>query len=370
MVAGFAGFGFPKAHSAAFGLLAYQSTWLRVHYGPEFLCALLNEQPMGFYPPDSLAHEAQRRGIPLRAPDVNLSAAQCTVEEDGAVRIGLGYVRGVREQEIAALLAARGESGAFRDVAELAGRVPAARASLEQLAWSGACDALAGPPAGRERRSALWALGVAMPGLRVPGGTQLALALDAGPIPALRGLGRWEALLADYATTGVTLADHALAILRPHLDGVALSTDLDRLPHGAPVTVAGLVVARQRPETASGVVFMLLEDEFGVINLIVPPAIYERHRHVARAEPLVLAEGRLERPPAGGGTINVLVAELRTLDPELAGLEAAPIARLPSRDVHAPTEPAEPIEERVAAAAGGFRAVAPPVQSFGRGRSR
>ena len=104
MVAGFAGFGFPKAHSAAFGLLAYQSTWLRVHYGPEFLCALLNEQPMGFYPSDSLAHEAQRRGIVLLPVDVNVSQAECSVE-DGAVRIGLGYVRGVRAEEVATLVA-------------------------------------------------------------------------------------------------------------------------------------------------------------------------------------------------------------------------------------------------------------------------
>ena len=363
MVAGFAGFGFPKAHSAAFGLLAYQSTWLRVHYGPEFLCALLNEQPMGFYPPDSLAHEAQRRGIALRAVDINASAAECTVEDRGAVRVGLGYVRGVQEQEIAALVAAREGGGPFASIAQLAARVPAARASLEQLAWSGACDALAGagPSA---RRSALWALGVATPGRRVPGGVQLALALEVGAIPQLRGLGRWETLLADYATTGVTLSDHALAILRPRLDAVATSTELERLPHGAQVTVAGLVVARQRPETAHGVVFMLLEDEHGPINLIVPPAIYERHRHLVRAEPLILAHGRLERPPAGGGAINVLVRQLRTLDDELTETEAAPVAKLPPREAPSPT--AEPQPARAAAA--GMRAVAPPVQSFGRGR--
>jgi error-prone DNA polymerase len=387
MVAGFAGFGFPKAHSAAFGLLAYQSTWLRVHYGPEFLCALLNEQPMGFYPPDSLIHEAQRRGIELRAVDVNRSGAECSVEDSsrgrggGAVRIGLGYVRGVRADEVAALECARNEGGPFRSVGDLAARVPAARSSLEQLAWSGACDALAGPcPAGRERRSALWALGVATPADRVPGGTQLALAADppsrgagGAATPPLRELTRWEALLADYATSGVTLHDHALAILRPRLDGVATSTELERIPHGAPVVVAGLVVARQRPETASGVVFMLLEDEHGAVNLVVPPALYERRRHVVRAEPLILAEGLLERPAAGGGTINVLVRELRTLDAELEGIAAAPLARLPAREVHSPAEPAEPVEppasgDRQRVAAAGFRAVAPAPQSFGRGR--
>jgi error-prone DNA polymerase len=370
MVAGFAGFGFPKAHSAAFGLLAYQSTWLRVHYGPEFLCALLNEQPMGFYPPDSLAHEAQRRGITLRAVDINASLAECSIEDPpcapaggGAVRIGLGYVRGVHAEEVAALVRAREEGGQFGSVAELAARVPAARPSLEQLAWSGACDALAG-----ERRRALWDLGVAIPGRRVPGGTQLALALDAGPTPQLRGLDRWETLLADYATSGVTLNDHALAILRPRLHGVATSAQLLNVRHGAQVTVAGLVVARQRPETAGGVVFMLLEDEHGPVNLIVPPALYERRRHLVRAEPLILAHGRLERPPAGGGTINVLVRDLRTLDEELERIAAAPVARLPQREIHSPPQPAAPPERRVAAA--GFRAVAPPVQSFGGGRRR
>ena len=383
MVAGFAGFGFPKAHSAAFGLLAYQSSWLRVHHGSEFLCALLNEQPMGFYPPDSLAHEAQRRGIELRRVDVNCSQAECTVEPHGvdaaahaprrgsahapiprgshatpgAVRIGLGYVRGVRAEEIAELVAAREAEGPFRSLSDLIARVPAARSSLEQLAWSGACDALAG-----SRRGALWSLGVAIGARRVASGTQLALPLDLGPPPALRELGRWERLLADYATSGVTLEDHALAILRPRLPAVATSTELDRLRHGAAVSVAGLVVARQRPETASGVVFMLLEDEHGTVNLIVPPVLYERRRHVVRAEPLILARGRLERPPAGGGNVNVLVREIETLDDVLSE-HTAELVPLPAKDVHAATRDGSP---------GGadLRAVAPPVQSFASGRRR
>jgi error-prone DNA polymerase len=364
MVSGFAGFGFPKAHSAAFGLLAYQSSWLRVHYGAEFLCALLNEQPMGFYPPDNLAHEAQRRGIELRAVDVNASAAECTVE-GGAVRIGLGYVRGVHAEEVAALVGARTADGPFKSLSELVARVPAARPSLEQLAWSGACDALA---AGR--RGALWALGVALPARRVPGATQLALPLDPGPLPVLAELGRWERLLANYATSGMTLDDHALAILRPRLDGVATSAELSRLRHGAAVSVAGIVVARQRPETASGVVFMLLEDEHGTVNLIVPPALYERRCHIVRAEPLILARGRLERPPTGGGTINVLVRELRTLDDALSEQTAA-ISDLPARGLSYPADPAhspKPGEQHDAAA--DLRAVAPPAQSFASGRRR
>ena len=146
MIVGFSGFGFPKAHGAAFGLLAYQSTWLRVHYGPEFLCGLLNEQPMGFYAPDTLAHEAQRRGIELAPADVNASEVECTVEEVGPparVRIGLGYVLGVRADEVEALVEARRERGPFRSLADLASRAGAGRPALEKLAWAGACDALA-----------------------------------------------------------------------------------------------------------------------------------------------------------------------------------------------------------------------------------
>jgi error-prone DNA polymerase len=153
MVRGFSGFGFPKAHGAAFGLLAYQSTWLRVHYGPEFLCSLLNEQPMGFYPPDALVHEAQRRGIEVLAPDVNESEAECDMKlggsEHGRVRIGLGYVRGVRAAEVAELVAARRAGGRFRSLSDLASRGASSAGSLELLAWSGACDALAEGAAAR-----------------------------------------------------------------------------------------------------------------------------------------------------------------------------------------------------------------------------
>ena len=363
-VRGFSGFGFPKAHGAAFGLLAYQSTWLRVHYAPEFLCALLNEQPMGFYPPDALVHEAQRRGLTILPPDVNASEVDCTVEmapahsgvAGGTVRIGLGYVRGVQRQDAEALVAAREAGGPFRDLGELAARAGAGRPALELLAWSGACDALAGG----DRRVALWRLGVATPGRRVPQGTQLALGLDLPQAPGLTKLGAWGELLADYDATGLTARSHPLAQLRPALPrGVAASRELPRIDHGARVRVAGMVVARQRPGTASGVVFMLLEDEHGTINLIVPPKLYERSRLTVRTEPLVLAAGRLERHPAAGGGINVLVERIEPL--------------------HAPSETLADVRELAPAgtadgdepgAVGDFRAVAPAVMSFAQGRRR
>src|SRR5215208_1018052 len=369
MIMGFSGFGFPKAHGAAFGLLAYQSTWLRVHYGPEFLCALLNEQPMGFYTSDTLAHEAQRRGIELIAPDVNLSAEECTVDEEGRIRLGLNFVLGARSAELSALVAAREAGGPFRSLADLASRAGAGRAILDRLAWAGACDALAAAEGGAQaRRTALWRLGVAAPGTALKEGTQLALPLDLPGAPALESLSAWDAMVADYATTSLTLGPHPIALLRPDLPAGAVSTrDLETLAHETPVSIGGLVVARQRPGTAKGIVFILLEDEFGTVNLIVPPPVYERHRLTVRSEPLLLAIGRLEKLPIAGGAINIYVRELRALAAPATGggaevvplpgrgIPAAEPAALPGRG--APdTEPAAP----PAVAAVGVKPAAPP----------
>jgi error-prone DNA polymerase len=375
MIQGFSGFGFPKAHGAAFGLLGYQSTWLRVHYGPEFLCSLLNEQPMGFYPPDALVHEAQRRGIEVTAPDVNRSAAECDLDEAGRVRIGLGYVRSVREQEVKALVAAREAGGRFRSLADLGSRAGASASSLELLAWSGACDSLVqGVERRSARRIALWQLGVATPGRKVPGGTQLALPLDLPAPPKLRGLSAWESMLADYGTTGLTTSAHPMALLRERLPADAVtSRELGTLEHGARVRAGGLVVARQRPGTANGIVFVLLEDEHGTINLIVPPEVYERHRLTVRTEPLMFVEGKLERLPAAGGAINVLVDRAsQIVAPDQLVAEVKDFSMLDERELARVRADATAAAERAAAAneAEDFRTVAPPVISFAAGRRR
>jgi error-prone DNA polymerase len=368
MIQGFSGFGFPKAHGAAFGLLAYQSTWLRVHYGPEFLCSLLNEQPMGFYPPDALVHEAQRRGIEVLAPDVNRSGAECEIDDAGRVRIGLGYVRSVREQEVKDLVAVREAGGPFRSLSDLASRSGASAPSLELLAWSGACDSLAERHAGAARRIALWQLGVATPGHKVPGGTQLALPLDLPAPPALKRLSDWETMLADYGTTGLTTRAHPIRLLRDRLppDSVT-SRELETLPHGQRVKVGGLVVARQRPGTANGIVFILLEDEFGTINLIVPAKLYESHRLIVRTEPLTLAEGKLERLPAAGGAISVLVDKVGSIvAPDRVVAEVKDFSLLDERE-RARKQAAGPAQSQDPE---DFRAVAPPVMSFAAGRRR
>ncbi|MGI8874796.1 MAG: OB-fold nucleic acid binding domain-containing protein, partial [Egibacteraceae bacterium] len=270
----------------------------------------------------------------------------------------------------------------------------------ERLAWSGACDALAGEegassvpgggglsspghivrsqptPGGAAapvspRRVALWQLGVAAPAqpLAATGDTQLALPLDLPAPPRLGALEAWEAMVADYATTGVSIARHPMTLLRGGLAGrgALTSAELARTAHGTTVRIAGLVVARQRPATANGVVFLLLEDEHGTVNVIVPPPVYERDRLAVRAEPLVLAEGRLERHAAGGGAINVVARALRAL--QAPGHDArvhAPSAReAGSESTNGAAE-----EEGREAAGGDFRAVAPPAMSFAQGRRR
>ena len=372
MVRGFSGFGFPKAHGAAFGLLAYQSTWLRVHFSPEFLCSLLNEQPMGFYPPDALIHEAQRRGIEVLSPDVNESQAECDLNDGERVRIGLGYVRGVREQEIRDLVAAREEHGRFRSLSDLASRAGIATPSLALLAWSGACDALADGAGGASRRIALWQLGVVTPGKNVPGGKQLALPLDIPAPPQLRGLSSWERMLADYSSTGLTTRTHPLALLRDRLPaGAVTSRDLPTLRHGTRLQVGGLVVARQRPGTANGVVFILLEDEHGTINLVIPASVYERHRLIVRTEPLMLAQGRLERHPAAGGAINVLVDQLTSISaPDQVLAEVKDFSMLDEQVRRGRLAQAAGQGSQENDQAEDFRAVAPPVMSFASGRRR
>ncbi|HUJ92356.1 MAG TPA: error-prone DNA polymerase [Gaiellaceae bacterium] len=305
---GFSGFGFPKSHAAAFGLLAYQSAWLRHHYPAEFLASLLNAQPMGFYPPSTLVRDAQRHGVETRPPDVCRSAAHCDLEEE-AVRIGLAYVQGISQEDAFAIVEERG-NGQYVSLEDLAQRAALREDGLVALVESGACDSF-GP-----RRDLLWRLGLVPRPQSVPGsgGEEKQLALPLGPTvetPDLPEPTVWERMLADYKRTSLSIGVHPLELLRPHLPpGTLSSLELLDRPNGSRVAVAGMVVARQRPATANGVVFMLLEDEHAQVNLILPPQVYERFRAVVRGEPLLLARGRYEHVDRNR---NVLVAELRSL---------------------------------------------------------
>jgi error-prone DNA polymerase len=309
---GFSGFGFPKSHAAAFGLLAYQSAWLRHHYPAEFLCALLNAQPMGFYPPATLVRDGQRRGVDTRPPDANISVAKCVVE-DGAVRIGIEYVNGVGKDEALAVVEERDHAGPYGSIRELAQRTQLSEHALETLIVAGACDCFARP-----RRELLWELGMVPRTHSVPGSAgeerQLALPLDPTvPTPALPEATVWEQMLADYRTTSLSVGVHPMQLLREHLPhDVVSSEELHAQRDRVQVTVAGMAVARQRPATANGVVFMLIEDEFGQMNLIVPPRVYDTYRALVRSEPLILARGRFEKVDRNE---NVLVRELESLGP-------------------------------------------------------
>jgi error-prone DNA polymerase len=267
---------------------------------------------MGFYPPATLVRDGQRRGVETRPPDVNVSGAKCTVE-DGAVRIGIDYVNGIGAEDAKAVVEERERTDTFASVRDLAQRTQLSDHGLETLIVSGACDCFALP-----RRQLLWQLGLVPRSQSVPGSggeeKQLALPLEpTADTPELPEPSVWERMLADYRTTSLSVGVHPLELLRSHLpQGVLSSRDLDSMRNRAQVAVAGMAVARQRPATANGVVFMLIEDEFGPVNLIVPPSVYDRHRAIVRGEPLILARGRFERIERNQ---NVLVHSLETLGP-------------------------------------------------------
>src|SRR5881398_2127153 len=327
-VIAFSEFGFPKSHAAAFGLLTYQSAWLRHYHPAEYYCALFNNQPMGFYSLDALGRDAKRNGIEIRLPDVNVSDVWCTVEgrgrgrwkageggqEAGGVRVGLGFIRDWSEDTATAVVTERTRRGPFRSVGDMVRRAPPKlkRTAIEHLVWVGGCDGF-----GLTRRELLWQVGLWLPPEAERGGDargrrQLELALD-HPYERLRfgGVAADERLLAEYAVLGFAASGHPLELLRDVLPpGVVQSDALPRLEHGAWVEVAGLVVARQRPETAKGFIFVLLEDEAGMVNVIVRPDVYERYRTAVRGEPLLWVRGKLAKDD---GTVNLLGEEVQGL---------------------------------------------------------
>src|SRR5438046_3016320 len=334
-VIAFSELGFPKSHAVAFGLLAYQSAWLRHYHPAEYYCALFNKQPMGFYSLDALGRDAQRNGVEIRLPDVNLSDVWCTVEggkgrlkagEGGrgadAVRVGLGFIRDWSEETATAVVDERAR-GPFRSVGDFVRRAPPKlkRSAIEHLVWVGGCDGF-----GLTRRELLWQVGLWLPpdaeqGGEARGRRQLELALD-HPFERLRfgGLAADERLLAEYAVLGFAASGHPLALLRDVLPpGVVQRDALPRLEHGARVEVAGLVVARQRPETAKGFVFVLVEDVAGMVNVIVRPDVYREHRTAIRGEPLLWVRGKLAKDD---GTVNVLAEEAKGLH---CGFEDPPV---------------------------------------------
>jgi len=314
-LAGFADYGFPKSHAAAFGFLAYQSCWLKHYYPAEFLCALLNNQPMGFYAPHVLINDAKRHGLRVLRPDVNASRLECTVEGRRTVRIGLSFTKGLSEDAALRIAAEREANGEYRSLADLVRRVALRPDAQQNLIAAGACDGF-----GLQRREMLWQIGlfVAPRGFRdkrtrAHGGQQLPLALPtAQDHVELPRTTFWERMTDEYRVLGLSVLHHPLGLLRSRLpQGMTSSKELASLPDGMKVWLPGLIVCRQRPGTAKGITFLLLEDEHGLVNIVVYPDLYEKQRLHVRSTPLLIVEGTLQ---LANNNVNVVAERLHPIE--------------------------------------------------------
>src|SRR4029453_16925303 len=294
----FANYGFPESHSVSFAYLVYASSWIKYHEPAAFCAALVNAQPMGFWSPHTLVRDARRHGVVVRTPAPNASLATATLEDQGAaVRLGLGSVRGVGKELAERIEHERVEHGPFERPEELVRRVPELTlANLETMATAG----VFGECFGMERRQALWAMGAVAQSR--PGRLEGMVTGDRPP--TLPGMSPMEEAVADLWSTGVSPDGHPTAFLRGQLRpiGVWTSAGLWECRPTSRVTVAGVVTHRQRPMTAQGVTFLNLEDETGLINVVVSKGCWARFRTVARSAPAMIVRGRLGR---GQGVIKI-----------------------------------------------------------------
>ncbi|MBS4096532.1 MAG: error-prone DNA polymerase [Sulfuricella sp.] len=317
-IQGFGEYGFPESHAASFALLAYVSAWLKHHEPAAFVCALLNSQPMGFYAPAQLVQDAKRHGVTVLPVDVVASAWDCTLEKTAsgeyALRLGLRLVKGFSQEGMACLAAARAQSD-FTSVEDLAVRGGLEKRDLKCLAAAGALAKLAG-----DRRKAYWEVAGVEPGIPLSAPIQEAQ-------PELLPPSEGQNLVADYASLGLTLGRHPLALLRERLQRqrMVTATELQAFPHGRITRVAGLVIGRQRPGTASGVTFLTLEDETGQINVVVWRDLAERQRRELLGARLLAVYGVLERQ---GGVTHLIAGRLRDFTQLLGNLVTQ------SRDFH------------------------------------
>ena len=344
----FAEFGFPESHAFSFAYLVYASAWLKVRKPEDFYAGVLAAQPMGFWSPQSLVADARRHGVRVLPADINRSLSQATVEQKGkhqvaeppeqwrtltphpaaptpldvhedlAVRLGLAPIKGLGERAAQAIVAERRAHGPYRDLADLARRVSLSRSNLETLAASGALDSL-----GVERRRALWAAAVLSdehgrrrgashqdPGAwfqpTLPGTVAGAVA------PALPAMTSREQQVADLSLTGVSTHGSPLTLLRPGLsaEGVLTTADLSDQEHGRRVRVAGVITHRQRPHTASGMIFLNLEDETGLLNVVCRAGMWRRYRSIGRRAGALIVRGTVER---GDGVIALMAEHLQAL---------------------------------------------------------
>lgn len=345
----FAAYGFPESHALSFALLAYASTWLKVHKPAEFTASLLNNQPMGFYSPATLLQDGRRHGLKAMPVCVAASDWNCTVERADTIRIGLRYIKGLREAAARQMLAARGERP-FASMEDFLQRTNFCPAERRALAAVGALNGLAG-----HRRAALWQIeaawtedeallrhavsepgsaeGPGIPGDSVDqsagwirGAPAAVFERDAAGAPHLHEFSPLapmtlpERFHADFSGMNLTTGIHPMALARPRLAGAWRAADLLLARDGECVTVAGSVICRQRPGTAKGFVFVSLEDETGIANVIVPPRLFERQRFVITREPALRITGRLQNQH---GVIHVKARDIEALTEALLPAQAS-----------------------------------------------
>jgi error-prone DNA polymerase len=300
---GFAEYGFCKSHAAGFALLCYQSAWLKKYYTPEFYAALLNNQPMGFYIPEVIVNDARRHGVAVLPVDINRSRGRCTVEE-GRVRLGFRYVKGVGDKAWQKIEEER-EKGPYSSLRGFYRRTRLEREAIESLILVGGMDCFGIP-----KRQLLWQLG-------------LILKEDIDRLPldfadqkvALVEMTEMEEVAADYRVQGLSCRHHPMQLVREGIsrDGVLKSSEIASLFDNTMVRIAGCVVSRQAPATAKGHVFLTLEDEDGLVNVVLKPKVYEKYRYIARREPFIVVEGTLQKKD---GVSNILAERLLPLRQE------------------------------------------------------
>jgi error-prone DNA polymerase len=342
-IQGFGEYGFPESHAASFALLVYASSWLKVHYPAEFAAALVNSQPMGFYSPSTILQDAQRHGVQLAPLDIGVSDWDCVCNRgthesndgDSArptwIRLGLRLVSGLGEDAGRRIEKARAERP-FAGVEDLTARARLDKKELVALAESGALDELCGG-----RRDAIWKVVAPRP-------SSLFESTDSEEArPSLARMSRAEQLVLDYERTGVSVSDHPMKLLRPRLPKKTQSSrDILSLRSGTKVSIAGMVICRQRPGTASGVVFVTMEDEYGFSNLVLWSKVFETYRHVATTSRLLMVHGRIERsddpkgykpadPNAPSSVVYVIAERLEHVDGQVPALESLESM---SRDFH------------------------------------
>ena len=359
-IKGFSEYGFPESHAASFALLVYVSAWLKRHHPAAFAAALINSQPMGFYAPAQIVRDAKEHGVEVRAVDVNRSAWDCTLESEGAterrsdgaedaktrddatnvvkdtshsvvsspsLRLGMRLVDGLRQDAAESIARAVRERGPFRTIDALWRSSGVGVASLRRLAAADAFGSM-----GLDRQGALWEIG-RLRDERLPLFDDAATGAAGEPAAALPPVPLARTIKHDYDAVGLSLKAHPLSLERPRLDELGVIPairlrDAVACPAGARVAVAGLVLVRQRPGTASGIVFMTIEDETAAANLILFPQVYERFRKAARHSVAVVAWGKVERQ---GEVIHVMVKRIANLREVTA---FGTVGRKVSRDFH------------------------------------